>query len=237
MASGLTIGIVTYDHEAYIGQAIDAALATGATVIVADDASTDGTRGVVESYGDRITAIFNDTNHGNFSRQANQIIDACQTEWVSLTSGDDYCLPGFEECCVEGFDWVYCDMSVVTVGGWELWRAIYDDPPDWLTGLKRCGMGLGAGVAHIGAFRMEWIRENHLRWRDGISTKVGEDAYTVAEWLCAKPRIHHVERLLYAYRRHDDSMMATLSNEEAVFREEYQAFVSGLLEGIEGGTE
>ena len=51
--------IANHNYEAYLRQAIDSALAVdwpNIEVIVVDDGSTDGSRGIIESYGSRISA-------------------------------------------------------------------------------------------------------------------------------------------------------------------------------------
>jgi glycosyltransferase involved in cell wall biosynthesis len=55
----LSVIIANHNYEAYLRQAIDSALAVdwpNIEVIVVDDGSTDGSRGIIESYGRRISA-------------------------------------------------------------------------------------------------------------------------------------------------------------------------------------
>ena len=58
---GVSIVIPNYNYGRFLGEAIDSALAQThplVEVIVVDDGSTDGSRAVIEGYGDRVTAIF-----------------------------------------------------------------------------------------------------------------------------------------------------------------------------------
>jgi len=58
---GVSIVINNYNYDRFLGEAIDSALAQThplVEVIVVDDGSTDQSRAVIESYGDRIVAIF-----------------------------------------------------------------------------------------------------------------------------------------------------------------------------------
>jgi glycosyltransferase involved in cell wall biosynthesis len=58
---GVSIIIPNYNYGRFIGEAIDSALAQThpiVEVIVVDDGSTDDSRAVIESYGERVTAIF-----------------------------------------------------------------------------------------------------------------------------------------------------------------------------------
>ncbi|WP_084102578.1 glycosyltransferase family A protein [Demequina sp. NBRC 110051] len=59
----LSVVMPNYNYEAYVGAAIDSALAVrwpDVEVIVVDDGSTDRSREIIASYGDTITAIFQD---------------------------------------------------------------------------------------------------------------------------------------------------------------------------------
>lgn len=59
----LSVVMPNYNYEAFVGAAIDSALAVDwpdVEVIVVDDGSTDGSRAIIEGYGSRITAIFQD---------------------------------------------------------------------------------------------------------------------------------------------------------------------------------
>jgi glycosyltransferase involved in cell wall biosynthesis len=56
----LSVVIVNYNYERYIGAAIDSALAVrwdDLEVVVVDDGSTDGSRDVIARYADRVTAV------------------------------------------------------------------------------------------------------------------------------------------------------------------------------------
>src|SRR4051794_34260767 len=64
---GVTIVIPNYNYAHFVGEAIESALAQDhpdCEVIVVDDCSTDGSRAVIEGYGDRVRAIFRPTNGG-----------------------------------------------------------------------------------------------------------------------------------------------------------------------------
>jgi glycosyltransferase involved in cell wall biosynthesis len=63
----LSLVIVNYNYADFLPQAIDSALAQSigsCEVIVVDDCSTDGSRAVIEAYGDRITPVYRAVNGG-----------------------------------------------------------------------------------------------------------------------------------------------------------------------------
>src|SRR5260370_16867305 len=71
--AGLGIVIVTYNSEAEIGPCLEAALATGAQVIVVDNASADGTLAEIRRHG--VALIANAANRG-FAGAVNQCVRA-----------------------------------------------------------------------------------------------------------------------------------------------------------------
>jgi glycosyltransferase involved in cell wall biosynthesis len=79
--SSLSIVIANYNYGRYVSQAIDSALAVdwpAVEIVVVDDGSKDDSREVIESYGDKVTAIFQ-KNAGQ--RAANNV-------GFAVTSGD-----------------------------------------------------------------------------------------------------------------------------------------------------
>lgn len=88
---------ITYNHEKYIAQALDGFFLQQTDfdfeIVIADDASRDGTRSIIESYMQRypgrINYIRNEPNMGvmpNFT----QALKACRGEYVAICEGDDY---------------------------------------------------------------------------------------------------------------------------------------------------
>ena len=92
----VSVAMITYNHEAFIAQAIEGVLMqqTDFTfeLIVGEDCSTDGTRPVVQAYGERyperIRLLLPENNRGadaNFNATWN----ACCGNYVALCEGDD----------------------------------------------------------------------------------------------------------------------------------------------------
>jgi glycosyltransferase involved in cell wall biosynthesis len=87
----VSVIIPTYNYGAFVGQAVESALAQrwdGAIeVIVVDDGSTDDTRERLAAYGDRIRYIYQD-NKG-LSAARNTGIRQARHEWIALLDSDD----------------------------------------------------------------------------------------------------------------------------------------------------
>jgi glycosyltransferase involved in cell wall biosynthesis len=93
----LSVAMITYNHERYIAQAIESALAQRVNfdyeIIIGEDCSTDGTRAVVldfhRRYPDRIKLLLRERNVGA-RVNAESTIAACQGEYLAVLEGDDY---------------------------------------------------------------------------------------------------------------------------------------------------
>ncbi len=87
------IVIVTYNSEPVIGACLDAALRTGAEIVVIDNASEDGTAAEVARRG--VKLIANSTNRG-FAGAVNQGFSVINTPYVLLLNPDAVILGGLE---------------------------------------------------------------------------------------------------------------------------------------------
>jgi glycosyltransferase involved in cell wall biosynthesis len=93
----VSVLLITYNHEKFIGQAIDSVVMQKTTfpmeVVIGEDCSTDGTRAIVRAYSQKypelIRAIFPETNQGPFQNVL-RTLNACRGEYVAGLEGDDY---------------------------------------------------------------------------------------------------------------------------------------------------
>ena len=88
------IVIVTYNSQEYIGPCLEAAVRTGANVLVVDNASSDGTLAEVSRRS--IARIANATNRG-FAAAVNQGFAATKSEYVLLLNPDAEILGGLDQ--------------------------------------------------------------------------------------------------------------------------------------------
>jgi|ERR1035438_177708 GT2 family glycosyltransferase len=101
--SDIGIVIVTYNSQSEIGPCLDAALATGADVVVVDNGSRDGTLAEVASRG--VPLVANPNNRG-FAAAVNQGFTALHSPYVLLLNPDAVILRGLDAmrqaCDLEG---------------------------------------------------------------------------------------------------------------------------------------
>ncbi len=93
----VSVAITSYNSEAWIGRAIESALAQRAEfsieVVVSDDFSTDGTVAVAESYRarfpDKVRVIDRKVNVGT-QRNYYELFEQCQGKYIAWLDADDY---------------------------------------------------------------------------------------------------------------------------------------------------
>lgn len=93
-ASSADIVIDNYNYARFLGQAIDSALGQAhppAQVIVVDDGSTDESREVIASYGDRITPVL--TAHRGQASALNEGFRRATSDLIIFLDADDMLLP------------------------------------------------------------------------------------------------------------------------------------------------
>lgn len=93
----VSVCVITYNHEAFIAQAIESVLMQRADfayeLVIGEDCSTDGTRNIVQQYAEKypeiIRPLFREENLG-MHRNFVDTLAHCQGEYVALLEGDDY---------------------------------------------------------------------------------------------------------------------------------------------------
>ena len=91
--AGVGIVIVTYNSEAEIGACLDATVATGAEVVVVDNASSDATLTEVRRRG--VSLVANKVNRG-FAAAVNQGVRTIGADFVLLLNPDAVLQTGVE---------------------------------------------------------------------------------------------------------------------------------------------
>lgn len=93
----ISVCMITYNHEKFIAQAIESALAqkidSDYEIVIGEDYSTDKTREIIMKYQkenpDKIRVIYNEKNLGMMSNFINTL-NACTGKYIALCEGDDY---------------------------------------------------------------------------------------------------------------------------------------------------
>lgn len=99
----VSVTIVTYNSGRFIKRCLEEVLAqegVATEVVVVDNASTDGTRDLLEQFEDRCRIIYNDENVG-FSAAQNQAIDLSRGNWILTLNPDVLLMPNFIAALLE----------------------------------------------------------------------------------------------------------------------------------------
>jgi glycosyltransferase involved in cell wall biosynthesis len=121
----VSILIPCYNADKWIGEAIESALRQDhpdKEIIVVDDGSTDGSRGIIRSFGDRIRSAFTENRGGNAAR--NRLLRLAAGDWLQYLDADDYLLREKISAQIRQLDRT---PDVDMLFGPSLWR--YEDDP------------------------------------------------------------------------------------------------------------
>lgn len=93
----VSVMMITYNHEAFISQALDSVLMQEVNfeyeIVIGEDNSTDNTKSILleykKKYPDKIKLIIHDNNVG-MHRNFELTFNACVGEYIAVLEGDDY---------------------------------------------------------------------------------------------------------------------------------------------------
>jgi len=93
----VSVAMLTYNHEKFISQAIESALAQivdfDFEIVIGEDYSTDNTRKICrdykESYSEKIVLIENVSNIG-LVKNYQKVFNACRGKYIAILEGDDF---------------------------------------------------------------------------------------------------------------------------------------------------
>ncbi len=142
----VSVVVNNYNYGRFLAQAIDSALCqtySPIEVLVVDDGSTDDSREVIASYGDRVVAVLK--KNGGQASAFNAAIAASRGDVLIFLDADDVLLPTAVELAMERFG-----PGVVKVH-WPLWRANDD--------LERTGQQIPSEDLPVGDLRAVTFRE------------------------------------------------------------------------------
>lgn len=105
----VTVITPNYNYARYLPRRLDSILSQtfgDFELVVLDNASTDDSRRVIESYlhDPRVRAVFNETNNGNVFKQWNLGLRRATGEYVWIAESDDYAEPTLLETLVDRLD-------------------------------------------------------------------------------------------------------------------------------------
>jgi glycosyltransferase involved in cell wall biosynthesis len=210
----VSVIIPNYNYERYLGETLDSVLAQTyqeIEIIVVDDGSKDGSRAILESYGERITPIFQ--KNAGVSAARNNGVAASSGEYIAFLDADDAWLPSKIEKQVARFinepdlGLVHVGVDEVDAEGRSLVQrleGVEGSVAPILLQLRREGvLGGGSGLMvprrvfnEVGGFDLR------------LSTSADWDLfYRISE----RYRVGFVPEILIKYRVHSSNMHANVA--------------------------
>jgi glycosyltransferase involved in cell wall biosynthesis len=206
----VSVAVVTYNQKPFLSECIDSVLAQDyrrVQIVVADDASTDGTREMLRTYQLRHPSIFTlvlaDEN-GGITVNSNRAHAACEGEYIAWMGGDDLMLPEKLSAQVEHMERhpqcsiVYHDLDVFqSETSQTLFRYSQRDRPrsGGVRQLLRHGAFNGACSTMV-------RRKNAPAHGFDPRLLVASDLMYWIETLLPGGEIHYIPRVLGRHRRH-----------------------------------
>jgi succinoglycan biosynthesis protein ExoO len=222
-----SIIVAAFNAEQHIACALTSALAqTGGSfeVIVADDASTDGTRAVVERHADerlRLVALAQNLGPGG---ARNAALEVARGEWVAVLDADDRMAPGrlakLIRTAQETRADILADNLWVDAGGARrlLIQETLDDTYDeidfvsYVLHNRPTRPGLGYGYLKP-LFRTAFLTRHSLGYDPSL--RIGEDFQLVAESLVRGGRYIRQHSAGYTYTKRSGSISHRLGADAA----------------------
>ncbi|SMG59902.1 glycosyltransferase family 2 protein [Paraburkholderia susongensis] len=204
----VTIAICNYNYERYLAAAIDSALAQvypATNVMVVDDGSTDGSRAIMERYGNRISAVFK-ANGGQVSAY-NHAIALLETEYVIFLDSDDVLYPDAVSEVMRVFDdgeWSKVQFRLDVMDGEGVSTGAYvphSEPPHDCARLLEGGWLYPSPPASGNAYRVNALRQIFPVPEEGVN-RYGADFYAIYGVALTGP-IATVPKSLGGYRVHN----------------------------------
>jgi glycosyltransferase involved in cell wall biosynthesis len=213
----LSVAMITYNQERFIGQAIESVLAQKANfdfeIVIGEDCSSDGTRAIVMDYqrrfSDRIVLILRPRNVGPM-RNIESTLAACRGQYLSILEGDDY--------------WTSLDKVQKQVD-------FLDSHPDCALCCHRVKFLNETGSAEFDVFPPRaagrYAIEDILKWNfvmtcsavmrrnlmDGYPSELSEALvgdWARFAWVARRGTIELMDEIMAAYRVHEGSMWSSL---------------------------
>lgn len=226
----VSIGLIVYNGENYLAQAIDSILAqtfTDFELIISDNASSDGTEQICRDYAKkdpRIRYYRADHNHGA-TWNHNYVIELARGAFFKLAAHDDVCEPGFIEACVDALDenpeavLAFTDAKLVRDDFWGNQRL---HKHTQRTDLASASLRFTDMIADFQGFQVfGCIRTEVLRRIKPFGPWKASDRLFIAE-LSLQGTFARVEEYLFVYRLHAQQSIGMVNKPE-----QYQSWWTG----------
>jgi succinoglycan biosynthesis protein ExoO len=224
MNPAISIIIPAFNTVDYIYQSIASVLdqtLTNLEVIVVNDASTDNTLEMINSFEDKRLKVFTNSHNIGAAGSRNRALQAATGEWIAVLDSDDWYAPErLEELLkiaqdVEA-DMVADDLYLIREGESAPWSTLIRESGESITNLKRINpvyfvetdvygqKGLHLGISKP-LFRRRFLIENNIIYDPKIS--VTQDFWLTLQCLAMGAKFYLEPTPYYYYRSRQGSLV------------------------------
>lgn len=219
LAAPVSVLIPCYNGERFLGETLESVLTQTmppSQVVVVDDASTDGSRRVADSFGPRVT-VLSSPGHG-VSAARNHATAAATEEFIQYVDADDLLDEHALESRLEAIARSDADIAISD------WRRLHERDGEWCTGKIESGCLPGAGErADVSVLKGFWAPLVAILYRREVCDRIGgwretlpivQDARFLLDAFRLGARVVHVQNVGALYRQHASNSVSTRSVSE-----------------------
>lgn len=213
----ISVIVPNYNHGRFLERRLDSILKQGwqdFELIILDDASTDGSRDIIEKYRDneKIAGIYyNEQNSGSAFKQWQKGVALARGDWIWIAESDDHCENNFLETVMHGIDkrndvvLAFAQSYCVRDDGSVSWKSGYEGP-SYVSGTDLFRQRLVYGCTIFNASMAIFKRSAALAIADdyGSFRQCGDWYFWIQ--LVQKGHVFISPALLNYYRKEDSSL-------------------------------
>jgi glycosyltransferase involved in cell wall biosynthesis len=205
-----------YNCSRFISQAIDCILTqthTNLELIIADDASTDDTRKIIDSYNDSRIRLFHNSKNLGYLKTWNKLIKEAKGDYITFLDGDDTCAKNRIEVLLSAFT---NDPSLGAVGSNynrinEQGAITFTSSLELAYEVIKESMPQGYHVVGSAIMIKKEVYENIGGYNEYFSRIGAEDFYWI--WLIMeKYKLINLAMPLYNYRSNSNSVSGNMTD-------------------------
>jgi glycosyltransferase involved in cell wall biosynthesis len=240
--------MLTYNHAAFVQQAIESVLAQQTNfpvrLVIGDDGSTDETRSLIADYAQRYPAqfklLFHERNVGIIPNFV-QVLESCEAPYIAILDGDDYWTDSHKLQQQVDFLQAHSKFSVSAHDAEMIWQD-GSTPPTLFSATKLALQQGRHDFSHADVVRNGWFLPTaSLVFRRALIQQlppwfrtVFSGDYSLVLLLSEGGRVHYSPRVMACYRIHtrgasfitahnETKVLAKMIGENQAFRDHFSA--------------
>lgn len=219
-----------YNCEKFIKQAIDSVLNqtyTNFELLIADDASTDSTKSIIDSYSDKRIKTFHHEKNLGYTQASNKLFSKCTGDYITFQDADDFSSINRLELLVsfldKNQDYLCVGSNIVKVNenGEEFYKSNFVLKNNEIKELFKNSKIVMTGSSLL--VRKEVVVE--IGYYNLFFDRLGsEDVYWFS-LILSKYKVANIAEMLYYYRANTNSVSSTFKNPKTTVLHNFVVFL------------